>query len=133
MSEMDTSRTKLIRKEGFDLKFDPDACRQCEGRCCNGESGNIYVNRKEIETISRFLNMEPATFVEDFLRKVSYKLSIKEVKANQNYACVFFDKEKNKCAIYPVRPDQCKTFPFWDYYKDKPEALSRECPGVSFK
>ncbi len=129
---MGTKTTNLIQKEGFDLKFDPEACRQCEGRCCNGESGNIFVNKVEIEGISRFLKIEPSTFIADFLRKVSYKLSIKEVKASHNYACVFFDNKKNRCAIYPVRPGQCKTFPFWDYYKDKPDELSGECPGVIF-
>ncbi len=129
---MRTKRANLIQKKGFDLKFDPGACRQCQGRCCNGKSGNIFVNKTEIEEISHFLKIETSTFVEDFLKKVSYKLSIKEVKANHNYACVFFDNENNKCTIYPVRPYQCRTFPFWDYYNDKPEELSRECPGVIF-
>ena len=66
MSEMSTKRTNLIQKEGFDLEFDSEVCRQCQGRCCNGKSGNIFVNKVEIKKISRFLKMESSTFVEDF-------------------------------------------------------------------
>jgi len=133
MNMMCAKKINLVRKDGFDILFNPEACKQCEGRCCNGESGNIFVNRDEVEAISRFLRIEASRFTAEYLRKVSYQYSLKEIKADDNYACVFFDNKKNGCAIYPVRPDQCRTFPFWDYYKDKPGELSRECPGVSFE
>ena len=122
-----------IGKEGFNYRFNPESCNQCEGRCCNGESGRIFVNQDEIEAISRFLKMKISKFSVEYLRKVSYKFSLKELKANHNYACVLFDDKRNQCSIYPVRPHQCRTFPFWDYFKDKPEELSKECPGVSFE
>jgi Fe-S-cluster containining protein len=122
----------VIGKEGFNYLFNAEFCKRCEGRCCNGETGSIFVNRDEIETISRFLKMEAATFIAEYLRKESYRFSLKEVKENKNYACVLFDSKRNRCSIYPVRPTQCKTFPFWDYFKDKPEELARECPGVLF-
>ena len=132
MKNTETLKTGLIQKEGFKIKFDPGACRHCPGKCCNGESGNIFVNRDEIKAISRFLQMETSDFVNKCTRKVAYKFSIKETQTGNNYACIFFDPVKNQCKIYPVRPNQCRTFPFWDYFKDKPEELSRECPGVSF-
>jgi Fe-S-cluster containining protein len=28
-------------------------------------------------------------------------------------SCVFLDTETNQCTIYPVRPIQCSTYPFW--------------------
>jgi len=103
----------------------------CQGKCCNGESGNIFVNSKEIMVISKFLGIETSRFIDEYLIKVSYKFSIKEIKTDKNYACIFFDKKTNKCSIYPVRPNQCRTFPFWSYFKDKPKEVARECPGIS--
>jgi len=38
-----------VQKEGFKFKFNPEACTKCQGKCCNGKSGNIFVKRKEIK------------------------------------------------------------------------------------
>jgi len=118
---------ELISKEGFNFKFNPEACKECEGNCCIGESGYIWVSLKEIEEISKFLGIDTEIFKERFLIKVGYRYSIKERPYKDGYACLFFD---NGCKIYPVRPNQCKTFPFWDYFKDKVDELKKECPGI---
>ncbi|WP_408938899.1 YkgJ family cysteine cluster protein [Helicobacter sp. MIT 00-7814] len=51
-----------------------------------------------------------------------------------NIECIFF--ENGKCAIYPVRPKQCRDFPFWESHKildaDSKKALSLECKGITF-
>ncbi len=122
---------ELIRKEGFTFSFNPEACTACQGRCCNGASDDIFVTGKEIKGISRFLGIETSRFIKEYLIKLPYKFSIKEIETGENYACIFFDKKMNKCFIYPVRPYQCRTFPFWSYFKDKPEEAERECPGIS--
>jgi len=122
---------KLIQKEGFNFRFDPDACTQCQGKCCNGESGNVFVNGKEIKAISEFLGIETSRLMEEYLLKVSYRFAIREIKTDGNYACIFFDNKRKGCSIYPARPNQCRTFPFWSYFKDRPEEAARECPGVS--
>ena len=120
-------RNKLISKDGFDYKFNPDACSECEGNCCIGESGYIWVNPKEIKEISKFLKIDEELFKSRFLIKVGYRFSIKERPYKNGYACIFFE---NGCKIYPVRPAQCRSFPFWDYYKDKIDELKKECPGI---
>ncbi len=118
---------KIIEKEGFPYKFDQDACKNCEGNCCIGDSGYIWVKPKEIEKIAKFLNMDIEKFKELFLIKVGYKYSIKEKPYKNGFACIFFN---NGCTIYPVRPNQCKTFPFWDYFKNHINELIKECPGI---
>lgn len=120
----------IVSQEGYPYRFDSRACETCKGRCCNGESGNIWVNRQEIETIAAGLSMETETFIRVYLKKVGYRFSIRELKIRNNYACVFYDQEKNGCAIYGTRPEQCRTFPFWLYYKDKADEVAEECPGV---
>ncbi|GAX87340.1 conserved hypothetical protein [Lebetimonas natsushimae] len=125
---------KLINKDGFDFKFNPDACKECEGNCCIGESGYIWVNPKEIEEIAKFLGIDKNIFIDRFLIKIDYKFSIKEKPYKNGFACIFFNEEKKGCDIYPVRPKQCRTYPFWDRYRDKKylNELKKECPGVVF-
>ncbi len=80
-----------------------------------------------------YLGFESSEFINKYLRKISYKYSIKEVKLNNHYACIFFGEEHCKCNIYPVRPYLCRTFPFWDHFKKHWKELEKECPGVKFE
>jgi len=120
----------LIKQETYPYAFDPSACNSCEGRCCTGESGYIYVNKNEIESIAKLLNLQVSDFAKEYLYKKGYKYSIKEMKFNESYECVFYNRETNGCGIYDARPTQCRTFPFWDYYKTRVEELKLECPGI---
>ena len=120
----------LMREEGYSYSFDPNACTSCQGRCCTGESGYIYVNIAEIEKIAALLSLDVAEFAQEYLFKKGYKYSLKEIKYNDSYECVFYDRASNGCGIYEARPTQCKTFPFWDYYKTRVVELKLECPGI---
>ncbi len=117
-------------KEGFAFRFDPGACENCEGNCCIGESGYIWVTPAEIEAIASYLEMDEELFKTRCLRKVKYRYSLAERKNGESYECLFFDPAVKRCTIYPVRPTQCRTFPFWDYFKDHIEEVEKECPGI---
>ncbi|MBE0495663.1 MAG: YkgJ family cysteine cluster protein [Campylobacterales bacterium] len=119
-----------MQQEGYEYAFDPTACATCKGNCCIGESGYIWVSPKEIRAIAAFLKMEEAAFVEQYLFKESYRFSIKEVPHESGVACLFFDTEKRGCSIYDVRPSQCRTFPFWNYFKHHIDEVEKECPGI---
>ena len=120
----------LVNEDGFSYSFNPQACENCEGKCCTGESGYIYVTKTEIESIVKFLNIEIKEFISTYLFKKMYKYSIVEKQNGDSYECIFYDKSSNGCRIYEARPNQCKTFPFWDYYKTRVNELKLECPGV---
>ena len=120
----------IIKKDGFGYKFDVNACFTCQGRCCTGESGYIYVTKVEIENISKLLRLDIKDFMQQYLFKKGYKYSLKENQFGDNYECIFYDREANGCKVYDARPLQCKTFPFWDYYKSRVDELKIECPGV---
>ena len=121
----------MIAKDGFAYKFDELKCSSCEGNCCIGESGYIWVTKDEINAFSKFFDIELNEFVSKYLRKVGYKYSLKEIHlSNDNYACEFFDIIKKQCSVYDIRPSQCRTFPFWDYFKENIEEVKNECPAI---
>lgn len=119
----------MIKKDGFKFAFDESACESCEGNCCIGESGYIWVSPDESLKIAEFLKEDFALFVQKYLMKVGYRYSIKERAYKDGFACVFFDSEKG-CKIYDYRPNQCRTFPFWQHFKNNIEEVKKECPGI---
>ena len=121
----------MIEKENYPYKFDSARCSSCEGNCCIGESGYIWINKAECEKLANHLEITLEKLGEDHLRKVGYKYSLKEKQIDHNnFACEFFDLDKKQCSIYEVRPTQCRTFPFWDYFKNNIEELKEECPAI---
>lgn len=121
----------LIKKGGYDFAFNPKGCDSCEGNCCIGESGNIWISRQEIEYLKNHLNISIEELASKYIEKRGYRYSIKERKlAENNYACIFFDLEKKQCGIYEARPTQCRTFPFWEYFKTNKEEVIKECPAI---
>lgn len=123
--------SNLVHKDGFDFTFDASACSTCQGRCCTGESGYIYVTKIEVQNLAQLLNLEIDDFVRKYLFKKGYKYSIKERIVEENHECIFYDKNIKGCGIYEARPIQCKTFPFWDYFKTRVDELKAECPGIA--
>jgi Fe-S-cluster containining protein len=123
----------VITQEGFNYQFNTSACASCGAHCCSGESGYIRISQNEMVAIANFLKMDVETFMQIYLYKDGFKWAIKERKRDDLYDCAFLDYKSGNCLIYSVRPNQCRTFPFWDYYKEKIDELKVECPGVSEK
>ncbi|MHB8790104.1 MAG: YkgJ family cysteine cluster protein [Desulfobulbaceae bacterium] len=121
---------ELLRKKGFSYSFDPGACANCSGHCCRGESGYIWVNRGEIDRIAAYLGTNPIDFMAGSVRQVDRRLSLKERWTGDEALCIFFDERIRGCRIYPVRPTQCREFPFWNHFRSCPEELAADCPGV---
>lgn len=97
-------------------------CTRC-GHCCTGAPGVVWVNAAEIAALAAFLD-EPAEHVAGlYTRPVEGGRSLRE-KVNGD--CVFFDRDKG-CTVYPVRPRQCRTWPFWESNLASPEDWERTC------
>src|SRR4051812_1614524 len=102
-------------------------CTQC-GNCCTGGPGDVWISEVEIKRLAEHLRLPRKTVLERYCRKIGNKISLKESRSPAGlYDCVFLKeipvetKDKTKvvqtrriCEIYPVRPLQCRTFPFWD-------------------
>ena len=103
------------------------SCQRC-GRCCTGDPGYVWVDRKAIHEIAQFLKMAPDDLESRFCRRVFWRISLLE---RPNGDCIFFTPAG--CRIYPVRPAQCKSFPFWEQsLKSRAdwEDLRTRCAGV---
>jgi len=101
-------------------------CRQC-GQCCVGEPGTIYVTKDEIASLAAHFQMSRAEFTERYLYPFKDSFSICEDPQGR---CLFFD---NGCTIYPLRPSQCRTFPFWFSNlrsESKWRRIEAACPGI---
>lgn len=119
-----------VQKEGFDFRFDPGACKRCQGRCCRGTSGHVWVNQKEIHALGLFLKSNAIDVIDRYLHRIDNRYAMKEQSDAGGYACIFYDTQKHRCSIYEVRPSQCRQFPFWEYFKRHYDLLIEECPGV---
>lgn len=108
------------------LRFE---CTQC-GKCCGGSPGFVWVNDQEISEIAEFLNEPVEAVFGVYTRREGTRRSLRE---KNNYDCVFYDREKG-CTIYPVRPRQCRTWPFWDSNTKTAQEWDRtaeSCPGCN--
>ena len=121
----------MITHKDYSFKFDENKCATCEGNCCIGESGYIWITMQEIDTLAQYLNITTQECFDKYLLKYGYKFSIKEKKISKNnFACVFFDLDKKQCSIYEARPTQCRTFPFWEHFKTNIDEVVQECPAI---
>ncbi len=114
------------------LKF---TCTQC-GNCCTGSTGYIWTTAEERQRIAKHLDLELADFTKRYARRVGLKYSLKEKGQEDNWDCVFLAHHNGRhlCSIYPVRPHQCRAWPFWDENLRSPaawQAAAQSCPGIS--
>ena len=121
---------RMVKKDGFSFSFDSTACDDCAGECCIGESGYIWVSKKEIVALRKRVNLSQEEFITRYLTKIGYRYTLKELKFENGHRCLFFDIDKRECIVYEDRPLQCRTFPFWDYFKKNTKEVEKECPGI---
>jgi Fe-S-cluster containining protein len=106
------------------------ACTQC-GNCCTGKPGFVWVNDEEVAALAQFRG-EPVEQVRGLYTRGEGGTR-RSLKEKPNGDCVFYDRMAG-CTIYPVRPRQCRTWPFWECNTESPEAWARaasECPGCN--
>ncbi|MCI5120626.1 MAG: YkgJ family cysteine cluster protein, partial [Candidatus Electrothrix sp. AUS4] len=101
----------------FPYFFNSDACASCGGKCCRGQQGYIWLEIEELRKMADARRMHEEAFARQYVRLINGKLSLKERVLNSEHLCCFFDPIDHYCTIYAYRPEQCRTFPFWDQYK----------------
>ena len=109
-------------------------CQRC-GNCCRGEPGYVWTSHEEIKNISLHLGLQVEEFARRHLKRIGRRFSLRELAGGD---CVMYKAcgepgGSGGCLIYPVRPRQCSTFPFWpcnlESYKSWTD-LKKFCKGV---
>jgi Fe-S-cluster containining protein len=103
-------------------------CTQC-GNCCTGAPGYVWVDEAEVAAIAAHRGEPVREALGLYTRPVGARRTLRE---KPNSDCVFLDGQR-RCMIYPVRPRQCRTWPFWDSNIKTPEDWKRTCqtcPGA---
>jgi len=109
-------------------------CQQCS-RCCSGpEEGVIWVTIREIELIADFLKETVGQVRQKYLKRAGLRTTIIEQPVSKD--CIFLQKidGRKKCVIYPVRPNQCRTWPFWSSNLTDPDSwndVAKKCDGIN--
>lgn len=114
-------------KDGLKFK-----CTGC-GKCCTGEPGLVWISPEEVKNISSYLNITERVFRIRFTRSQDNRLALIEKKNEAGeFDCIFL--KGKKCEIYPVRPKQCQTFPWWKHTLSSPESwklAAESCEGIN--
>jgi len=109
-------------------------CVRC-GACCAGPGeGYIWVTKPEIQLIADFLKETAEQIRRKYLNRVGLRTTIIEQPGTKD--CIFLQKIKGQksCVIYPVRPSQCRIWPFWPSNLASPNAWNKaaqKCPGIN--
>jgi len=109
-------------------------CQQCGG-CCSGPSeGYIWVTSPETKLIADFLKETTAELRQKYLKRIGLRMTIIEQPHTKD--CIFLreiDGQKG-CMIYPVRPSQCRIWPFWPSNLTSPHTWNKaaqKCSGIN--
>jgi Fe-S-cluster containining protein len=103
------------------------SCTRC-GACCTGAPGYVWVSDEEIERIAEFRGETVEQFAARFVRRVGDSYSLIEKPGGD---CIFWDRTAG-CTVYPARPIQCQTWPFWPENVETPQdwvQVRSVCPG----
>jgi uncharacterized protein len=103
-------------------------CTRC-GKCCTGAPGYVWVTDEDIKGIAAFRGETMVQTTGLYTRPAAGRRSLRE-RANGD--CIFWDRAAGG-TIYPVRPPQCRSWPFWPTHVATPQAwdeLRQVCPGA---
>ena len=79
-------------------------CENCESICCKGARPPLI--QKRINSIKKFLLKENIEIKQPFKRTMYF--FPREVDGEY---CVFFNRDKKKCVIHPIKPETCAAGP----------------------
>lgn len=97
-------------------------CQRC-GNCCR-RHGIVRLTNAEAETVAEFLHMDIYAFTEKYTELLPDRSALTLTEL-ENGDCIFFDGDSG-CRINPVKPKQCRDFPYvWRF-----ENWTEVCAGA---
>ena len=114
--------------ERYPLRF---SCTQC-GKCCmTGGDYHVFLTQPEAQKICSHLQLSRDWFRRRYLRRLEQGDLV--LASGKDDYCIFLSAE-GRCRVYPVRPLQCRTYPFWPELAGNARAWiseMRRCEGIN--
>jgi len=103
---------------------------QCQPGCveCCNKKGFVYLTESDAKLIAEYLDMSRAAFERKYVYRTKHLLRLRTPRYSE---CPFLTSEG--CAVHPVKPTQCRLFPFWpELVEDRKEWTNTAewCPGI---
>jgi uncharacterized protein len=110
----------------FPLRGFRFACTRCGHCCCI--PGAVFFTPDEAQAAADALHINLEDFKKLYIRSECFGM----LECYTRTSCPLYSSETG-CTIYPVRPHQCSSFPFWrEHFCSRAElrALYEKCPGM---
>ena len=108
----------------MNLRF---ACQPGCVRCCDTH-GFVYITEDDLKRLARYLKMSARAFEAKYVIRYRHLLRLRKPRNSQ---CHFL--MKGGCSVHPVKPVQCRTYPFWpELVRDRDvwRMEGQRCPGI---
>ncbi|MBV6432482.1 MAG: hypothetical protein IANPNBLG_02624 [Bryobacteraceae bacterium] len=95
--------------------------------CCE-QKGWVYLTEQDLRNAAAFLSLTPEAFEKRYVYRTRRRLRLRKPRGAQCHFLV-----PGGCAIHPVKPAQCRLFPFWpELVEDRDEwnRTGKYCPGI---
>lgn len=105
------------------LRFE---CQRGCTKCCE-QQGFVYLTENDLRQAARYLGMTPAAFERKYVYRTAHQLRLRKPRDRQ---CPFLE---GGCKIHPVKPVQCRLFPFWPELVESARewaSTGEWCPGI---
>lgn len=112
----------MIQEDGIRFTCQPGCTKCCE------VSGYVYLSEDDLPNAAAYLGLTPTDFEEKYVFRTRHMRRLRKPRGAQ---CHFL--KDGGCAIHPVKPVQCRLFPFWPELVESRRAwksTGRWCPGV---
>jgi len=103
---------------------------QCQPGCtrCCEQKGFVHLTEQDIEHAAEFLSISRKKFENRFIYRTK---NTRRLRTPLNAQCVFLGE--GGCSIHPVKPAQCRIFPFWPELVESRKEWHKTaawCPGI---
>jgi Fe-S-cluster containining protein len=91
--------------------------------------GEVYLTEEDLVRIAGHLSTDPAEFEKKYVHRTARSLRLRKPSDRQ---CLFH--RDGKCSIHPVKPVQCRVFPFWPEIIESAaswDETALRCPGMN--
>ncbi|CAM9598793.1 unnamed protein product, partial [Phaeothamnion confervicola] len=102
-------------------------CTQC-GKCCR-VTGDVWLTDDEANATASLLDLSLSAFLAEYVsgEPVDGWVRLRDRdNAAGGQSCCFLADDGKTCTIYEVRPEQCRTYPWWPRLLRSREAWEAE-------